>query len=121
LAILSIHNQLIQLELKTDLSLEASETLEVVPGVTVDVITTTLVEMMTSLEESGPAGVVLGPTVAVITTTLVEAMISLEVVFDAIGIVLETPVDNGGPVDKDIPVADEDDTISEELVYGYGG
>jgi hypothetical protein len=121
LIIVSISNQLIELDLMTDLLLEASGTLEAALGPTVVVITTTLVETMTSLEESGPAGVVLGPTVVVITTTLVETTISLEVVLDTVTIVLETPVDNGGPVDKDTPVPDEDNATSEELGYGYGG
>jgi hypothetical protein len=100
----------------TYIVLELPNTLEVVIGSTVDVITTTLVETSTSLEVSGPTGVVLGPTTVVIKTTLVETTTSLEVVL-ATGVELVTPVDNGTPIEGDTLVPDENGTLSEELTY----
>jgi hypothetical protein len=88
---------------------------------TVDVagITTTLVEISTSLEESGPAGVVLGATTVVMKTTVVETTTSLEVVL-ATGAELVTPVDNETPVESNTLVLEEDSALSEELTGGGG-
>jgi hypothetical protein len=77
------------------------------------------------LESDGTLGVELGITVVVITTTVVETITALDVVLETTGIELDTPVDSGtfeaGVVPLEKGVYDEGDALLEALVYGYGG
>jgi hypothetical protein len=77
------------------------------------------------LEADGTLGVELGPTLVVFTTTVVEIMMALEVVLETTEIELDTPVDNGtledGVMMLEETVPDEEGTLFEELLYGYGG